>query len=275
MGDITRERSPSRSSTRSTRSAPARRTAPCSTRSGRPVDRTAEAQRPELFPLDPGGLGDGLFLDGTVEPVPATFTVSHGFAGWEVDAGLVHGLRPPDGDEAFVLACTAPDGRPAGAVRVTSVTSAGQRRADRVGDAGGRLPGRRRRRPAPAGRGPARSVGRVGAGGPRRCRRRARGCLAGRRLRRARTDRRRRTSGSSTRRAGGAGPAAAGGRAGAGRGQDHAGRRQPDRRPGERGRAWTTRARPGSSSAASSTSPAGSRSACSVTIPHRSPTPCA
>ena len=57
------------------------------------VDRTAEDQRPELFPLEPGGLGDALFLDGTVEPVPATFTVTHGFDGWEVDAGLVHGLR--------------------------------------------------------------------------------------------------------------------------------------------------------------------------------------
>ena len=85
------------------------------------VDRTAEDQRPELFPLEPGGLGDALFLDGTVEPVPATFTVTHGFDGWEVDAGLVHGLRSPEGDEAFVLACEAPDGRPAGAVRVTDV----------------------------------------------------------------------------------------------------------------------------------------------------------
>lgn len=85
------------------------------------VDRMVEDQRPELFPLEPGRLGDALFLDGTVEPVPATFTVTHGFDGWEVDAGLVHGLRPPEGDEAFVLACTAPDGRPAGAVRVTDV----------------------------------------------------------------------------------------------------------------------------------------------------------
>ncbi len=41
--------------------------------------------------------------------------------GWEVDAGLVHGLRPPAGDEAYVLACTAPDGNLAGAVRVTAV----------------------------------------------------------------------------------------------------------------------------------------------------------
>ncbi|MET0459154.1 MAG: caspase family protein, partial [Ilumatobacteraceae bacterium] len=85
------------------------------------VDRAVEDQRPELFPLEPGGLGDALFLDGTVEPVPATFTVSHGYDGWEVDAGLVHGLRAPEGDEAFVLSCHGPDGRPAGAVRVTAV----------------------------------------------------------------------------------------------------------------------------------------------------------
>ena len=55
------------------------------------------------------------------QPVAASFTVSRGVDGWEVDAGIVHGLRDPVGDEAFVLACTAPDGAPAGAVRVTAV----------------------------------------------------------------------------------------------------------------------------------------------------------
>ncbi len=85
------------------------------------VERTAQDQRPELFPLDPGGLADALFLDGAVQPVAASFTVSRGLDGWEVDAGIVHGLRDPVGDEAFVLACTAPGGAPAGAVRVTAV----------------------------------------------------------------------------------------------------------------------------------------------------------
>ncbi|MBA3288039.1 MAG: caspase family protein, partial [Acidimicrobiia bacterium] len=87
------------------------------------VSRTAEAQVPELWPLDAGSLGDALFLDGTVTPVPATFTMSHGFDGWELDAGLVHGLRAPVGDDAFVVACTPPGGgrTPAGVARVTTV----------------------------------------------------------------------------------------------------------------------------------------------------------
>jgi hypothetical protein len=85
------------------------------------VARSVQEQRPELEPVDTGGLGDTLFLDGSVTPVSATFTVSRSGDGWEVDAGLVHGLRPPTGDEAFVLACTAPDGEVAGVVRVTAV----------------------------------------------------------------------------------------------------------------------------------------------------------
>jgi hypothetical protein len=85
------------------------------------VARSVQEQRPELEPVDTGGLGDTLFLDGSVTPVSAAFTVSRAGDGWEVDAGLVHGLRPPVGDEAFVLACTGPDGEVAGVVRVTAV----------------------------------------------------------------------------------------------------------------------------------------------------------
>jgi hypothetical protein len=85
------------------------------------VERTADEQRPELFPLDVGGLGDSLFLDGAIVPVAPSFTVSRGADGWEVDAGIVHGLRDPVGDEAFVLACTNDDGAAAGMVRVTHV----------------------------------------------------------------------------------------------------------------------------------------------------------
>ncbi len=83
------------------------------------VERTAEDQRPELFPLDVGGLADALFLDGAIVPVAPSFTVSRGTGGWEVDAGLVHGLRDPVGDESFVLACADDDGAAAGMVRVT------------------------------------------------------------------------------------------------------------------------------------------------------------
>ena len=86
------------------------------------VERTTEEQRPELFPLDVGGPGDTLFLDGAVVPVAPTFTVARGPDGWEVDGGIVHGFRDPVGDEAFVLACHDDDaGAVLGTVRVTSV----------------------------------------------------------------------------------------------------------------------------------------------------------
>ena len=85
------------------------------------VERTTADQRPELFPLDRNGLGDGLFLDGTVTPAPATFRMTRTAGGWSVDAGLVHGLRAPMGDEAFVLACEGPNGEAAGRARVTEV----------------------------------------------------------------------------------------------------------------------------------------------------------
>ncbi len=34
------------------------------------LERTVERQRPSVYPIDAGGLGDGLFLDGTIEPAP-------------------------------------------------------------------------------------------------------------------------------------------------------------------------------------------------------------
>ncbi|HEU4841932.1 MAG TPA: caspase family protein, partial [Ilumatobacteraceae bacterium] len=85
------------------------------------VERTAADQRPQLEPLDVGGLGDRLFLDGSVVPVSPTFTVALGADGWEVDGGLVHGFRDPVGDEAFELACSDDDGTVAGVVRVRRV----------------------------------------------------------------------------------------------------------------------------------------------------------
>ena len=85
------------------------------------VERTTEEQRPELFPLDVGGPGDTLFLDGAVVPVAPTFTVVRGHDGWEVDGGIVHGFRDAVGDEAFVLSCRDDAGTVAGTVRVTGV----------------------------------------------------------------------------------------------------------------------------------------------------------
>lgn len=87
------------------------------------VERTTRDQRPELFPLDAGGPGDGLFLDGAIVAAPVSYTMTSTGAGWQVDAGLVHGLRPPAGSEAFILACTR-GGQPAGTVRVTAVAVA-------------------------------------------------------------------------------------------------------------------------------------------------------
>jgi len=85
------------------------------------VERTTAEQRPELYPLDVGGLGDTLFLDGAVVPVAPTFSVAQGAAGWEVDGGIVHGFRDPVGEEAFVLSCRDDAGTVAGTVRVTHV----------------------------------------------------------------------------------------------------------------------------------------------------------
>jgi len=89
------------------------------------VERATRDQRPVLFPLDAGSAGDALFLDGTVTPVPAAFTMTPSEDGWRIDGGLVHGLRDPVGDDAFVLSCTkhgAPAGEVAGAVRVTTAS---------------------------------------------------------------------------------------------------------------------------------------------------------
>ena len=217
------------------------------------------------------------FLDGTVEPVPATFTVTHGFDGWEVDAGLVHGLRPPEGDEAFVLACTAPDGRPAGAVRVTDV-QVGRSSVEPIGwtmeevayravVADVPLP------PAEVQLDPWVAAGCRRRADGRRRRRRARRRARGRSRRRGRTTRRRRTCGSSS-------PAAGRARAvrlrvavpgpGVPRSPGPTGARSPARSPG-----WAppARARPASSPPDWSTSPGGSRSGCSVTTRRRSPTP--
>ena len=85
------------------------------------LERTVERQRPCVYPVDSGGLGDGRFLDGTIEPAPASFLMTKSDAGWSVDAGAVHGLRAPADGEEFRFACLQPDGTPCGQVRVTAV----------------------------------------------------------------------------------------------------------------------------------------------------------
>ena len=85
------------------------------------LERTVERQRPSVYPLDAGGLGDGLFLDGTIEPAPASFLMTKSETGWSVDAGAVHGLRAPADGEEFRFACLQPDGTPCGQVRVVAV----------------------------------------------------------------------------------------------------------------------------------------------------------
>jgi Caspase domain len=85
------------------------------------LERTVERQRPGVYPVDAGGLGDGLFLEGTIEPAPPSFLMTKSESGWSVDAGAVHGLRAPVDGEEFRFACLAPDGTPSGQVRVLAV----------------------------------------------------------------------------------------------------------------------------------------------------------
>jgi hypothetical protein len=85
------------------------------------LERTVERQRPSVYPIDAGGLGDGLFLDGTIEPAPPAFLMTKSESGWSVDAGAVHGLRAPADGEEFRFACLQLDGTPCGQVRVVSV----------------------------------------------------------------------------------------------------------------------------------------------------------
>jgi hypothetical protein len=85
------------------------------------LERTVERQRPGVYPVDAGGLGDGRFLDGTIEPAPPSFLMTKSESGWSIDAGAVHGLRAPADGEEFRFTCLAPDGTPCGQARVLAV----------------------------------------------------------------------------------------------------------------------------------------------------------
>ena len=87
------------------------------------LERTVERQRPGVYPVDAGGLGDRRFLDGTIEPAPPSFLMTKSESGWTVDAGAVHGLRAPADGEEFRFACLLPDGTACGQVRVVAVES--------------------------------------------------------------------------------------------------------------------------------------------------------
>ncbi len=84
------------------------------------VERNYPTQRPVLYPIIAGSLGDGKFLSGAIKPAPASFTMTLSKQGWSVDAGSVHGLRGPDDGNEFRLVCTK-DGERGGDVRVVSV----------------------------------------------------------------------------------------------------------------------------------------------------------
>ncbi len=69
----------------------------------------APAQHPQLETPDAVDL-DRSFLGGTVTPRPRQLTLAHGADGWSIDAGAVHGVPPPIGEDATELAIYPPDG---------------------------------------------------------------------------------------------------------------------------------------------------------------------
>ena len=82
-------------------------------------------QRPELFPIESGGPGDGVFLGAAAAAgsVLAPFVVT-GFGGrWSATAGALHGLAGPTGGDACQMMCIDANGRSCGEVRVVSVNA--------------------------------------------------------------------------------------------------------------------------------------------------------
>jgi hypothetical protein len=60
-------------------------------------------QYPLLFVVDPADVHLP-FLGGSLVPVPGTFILTHGQAGWTIDGGAAHGVAGPVGAESTVLA---------------------------------------------------------------------------------------------------------------------------------------------------------------------------
>lgn len=78
-------------------------------------------QRPELFPTESGGAGDGVFLGDVAGPELPPFVMTQSDGRWVVSAGELHGLRQTTGGDACRLCCYRVDGGPCGEVRVVSV----------------------------------------------------------------------------------------------------------------------------------------------------------
>lgn len=70
------------------------------------VMRRVEAQHPQVEAPDPTDL-DRPFLGGAVPPAPRELTLSHLPDGWSVDAGAVHGVPEPVGEDSTDLAIRA------------------------------------------------------------------------------------------------------------------------------------------------------------------------
>ncbi|BDP44214.1 hypothetical protein DAETH_41830 (plasmid) [Deinococcus aetherius] len=78
------------------------------------IRHEVEAQTPQLEAGDVRDL-DRPFLGGAVAARPPSFTLRHAPGGeWEIDAGTLHGLRPPEGGETTTLAVLDLGSPPAG-----------------------------------------------------------------------------------------------------------------------------------------------------------------
>ncbi|MGW2490723.1 caspase family protein [Streptomyces sp. NPDC001606] len=95
-------------------------------------DRVGE-QDPVGYAMPPQALDQPLF-GGALRPRAHGISLEHRQGEWWIDAGTVHGIQPPRGDESVVLAVLPPEerpgtgtGQPLGRVRVTAVEPARSR----------------------------------------------------------------------------------------------------------------------------------------------------
>ncbi|MEZ5256973.1 MAG: hypothetical protein R2705_08815 [Ilumatobacteraceae bacterium] len=82
------------------------------------VERDFPSQQPDLFPETAGGAGDGRFLDGTIEALPPSYSMTRSGTAWTIDAGRLHGITEAVDGNDFVFACADSDGVQRGDVRV-------------------------------------------------------------------------------------------------------------------------------------------------------------
>jgi hypothetical protein len=72
------------------------------TRTGALVSNMRLSQSPQLEATQNDDL-DAVFLDGAIQPMPATFTASYQGGSWMINAGATSGFAEPDGDDAVRL----------------------------------------------------------------------------------------------------------------------------------------------------------------------------